>query len=661
MADEPPRKRQRGVQSPKYTTLGDPERYTAHEVAALKNIYPLKSGLTPLKTPDKNASQAEKDQYLGFTTAELDELGALGCTSNIDDVIALENTPIHPCLTRENWISLGLNETKYELGGGKPGYWEASNDVVWQVFSSMLASCYALFFQLELGEMVSLLDDPHNFKKTYLTKQGGKVSNPALSFDLHAFPRFSEVEDFFRSHAGKFDIVLLNGKEDVDEIFSYGSISEKGFCGPRWKFRLELAFQSLEPLLNPKNTPAEKFLDRHSVACTILHEIAHLMFGGRIDSGMSRDFRTPAVSDAFKSKVNVWTRLNLNSTWYPGESSIKMPASDDLAPNTNKDKSHEDHRVIIDRIGELILKSWEVRRYLREFQFSEVRRNWRPAWVASTSITEKFLRIVEEISPKAPPPCPRFEEIREYLFANTLPLALDTTKFQMPIMLMLQYIQSHGGIELTIDEWRGFLAVAEEEKCLFKYDPTQFGNLGSLVVRWEGWPQELLNGSLKRDQPPMPPDWASWYRPSLMAAAYQEFVHDLLYLRESERFAFLDNLPDADKEHLFFYVKFKRDVLKTLPWRESDNPFEFPGALKPKYQILVWGQFEYFLWEAIESTERMTDSGESLEEKKLPRVSHAPKGLVRVLDYYDEFYVSEDESSPPSPPSENEDGLEEKG
>ncbi|KAI9645155.1 hypothetical protein NHQ30_005889 [Ciborinia camelliae] len=204
MTDEPPRKKQRGLQSPRYTTLGHPERYTHHAVAALRNIFPLKSGITPLTPPGKDASDAEKEQFRGLEAYQRRRFG--------------ESVQI----TRDGMI-----------------LWTA------------------------------LLDDPDAFKKVHLSK---KATDPALRFDLHALPQFQKVEEFFRSHTGEVKFVIVNGTEKFGGGTNYGCAVDKGLCGPLWKHCVEIAFQSLEPLLNPNYTHAEKLLDRCNLVSTILHE-----------------------------------------------------------------------------------------------------------------------------------------------------------------------------------------------------------------------------------------------------------------------------------------------------------------------------------------------------------------------------------------------------
>jgi hypothetical protein len=63
--------------------------------------------------------------------------------------------------------------------------------------------------------------------------------------------------------------------------------------------------------------------------------------------------------------------------------------------------------------------------------------------------------------------CPRFDEIKEYLFRNRRELALDTLNFAIPEHTMLGYILANGGLALTPEEWKYFLSVCGHSKLFF--------------------------------------------------------------------------------------------------------------------------------------------------------------------------------------------------
>lgn len=68
------------------------------------------------------------------------------------------------------------------------------------------------------------------------------------------------------------------------------------------------------------------------------------------------------------------------------------------------------------------------------------------------------------------PQCPRWEEITEYLFRNRGPgeLALDTMTSDIPEQVLYKYILERGGLDITVEEFRGFLATAHKKRELFR-------------------------------------------------------------------------------------------------------------------------------------------------------------------------------------------------
>lgn len=68
------------------------------------------------------------------------------------------------------------------------------------------------------------------------------------------------------------------------------------------------------------------------------------------------------------------------------------------------------------------------------------------------------------------PLCPRWEEITEYMFRNRGPgeLALDTMTFDIPEHVLYKYILQRGGLDITAEEFRDFLAMAHKKLELFR-------------------------------------------------------------------------------------------------------------------------------------------------------------------------------------------------
>lgn len=101
------------------------------------------------------------------------------------------------------------------------------------------------------------------------------TSVKGLRFYLSGIPRYHDVEEYFCNHAGESKCTILSGTRDIDgQEYLHGAANQKGCFGRLWKPRLDVAFQGLEPLLNSKNTPAERLVDTFAVAGIILHELA---------------------------------------------------------------------------------------------------------------------------------------------------------------------------------------------------------------------------------------------------------------------------------------------------------------------------------------------------------------------------------------------------
>lgn len=68
------------------------------------------------------------------------------------------------------------------------------------------------------------------------------------------------------------------------------------------------------------------------------------------------------------------------------------------------------------------------------------------------------------------PTCPRWREIRQYLFNTRGPsdLAWDSMTFEIPEWTLYRYIQMRGGLAITSDEWHDFLVFAHHKTNLFQ-------------------------------------------------------------------------------------------------------------------------------------------------------------------------------------------------
>ncbi|TGO58654.1 hypothetical protein BOTNAR_0177g00160 [Botryotinia narcissicola] len=80
---------------------------------------------------------------------------------------------------------------------------------------------------------------------------------------------------------------------------------------------------------------------------------------------------------------------------------------------------------------------------------------------------EEEEEIEDEDDDEEIPSYPHYDEIKSYLINQKKELAIDTMKFRMPEHTFHQYIRRNGGINLSAEEWRGFLLNSSERKELF--------------------------------------------------------------------------------------------------------------------------------------------------------------------------------------------------
>lgn len=66
------------------------------------------------------------------------------------------------------------------------------------------------------------------------------------------------------------------------------------------------------------------------------------------------------------------------------------------------------------------------------------------------------------------PRCPRFNEIRQYLFDTRSTLAWDSLHFRIPDYVLYAYTKREGGLQISFEEWRDFLITCNNTRTLFK-------------------------------------------------------------------------------------------------------------------------------------------------------------------------------------------------
>ncbi|KAF7950407.1 hypothetical protein EAE96_007693 [Botrytis aclada] len=230
----------------------------------------LKSGLTPV-TPaqflkpqdqldlDEGLELYQRIRFSGFTAAELQSVLALPDSQEtislrIEYGSDLGKVPIHPLLERSNWLhELPHNMFKYPFGDGNE-YWEASK---------VSATELPPDFGLRAMRFIPMEDRKDTELASYARELLGKMSK-------------------------QVNYALAGAKSTQGGMAALGNF-QAGLT--RWSPRrgtsssppepratlVTIAYELVEPLLNPLLLPEDRALDDFRLAEDILHETAHAM------------------------------------------------------------------------------------------------------------------------------------------------------------------------------------------------------------------------------------------------------------------------------------------------------------------------------------------------------------------------------------------------
>ncbi|KAF7891709.1 hypothetical protein EAF00_008011 [Botryotinia globosa] len=276
--------------------------------SVLKSYLPqLKSGLTPvtpaqlLKFQDKlNLDEGlelyQRIRFSGFTAAELKSVLALPdshetISQRINYGSDLGKVPIHPLLERSNWLyEFPRNLARYPFGDGNE-YWEAKNDAVWnamlpaiKIVSSVIANIHTWdwFNALMKGPLVEIPE----------TELPPDIGIHLMRFISTENRKDKELASYARELLGNMrkqvNYALVGAKSSPDGMAELGNF-QAGLT--RWSPRrgtsssppelratlVTIAYELVEPLMNPLLLPEDRALDDFRLAEDILHETAHAM------------------------------------------------------------------------------------------------------------------------------------------------------------------------------------------------------------------------------------------------------------------------------------------------------------------------------------------------------------------------------------------------
>ncbi|THV46479.1 hypothetical protein BGAL_0383g00090 [Botrytis galanthina] len=295
--------------------------------SVLKSYLPqLKSGLTPV-TPaqflkpqdqlnlDEGLELYQRIRFSGFTAAELKSVLALPdshetISQRINYGSDLENVPIHPLLERSNWqYEFPRNLARYPFGDGNE-YWEASNPpyqniqlrLTEQIRPRMMRDVWnAMLPAIKI--VSSVIANIHTWDWFNALLKGPLVEIPETElppdFGLHLM-RFISMEDRKDKELASYAIELLgNMRKQVNYALVGAKSSPDGMAElgnfqaglTRWSPRrgtsssppelqatlVTIAYELVEPLLNPLLLPEDRALDDFRLAEDILHETAGIL------------------------------------------------------------------------------------------------------------------------------------------------------------------------------------------------------------------------------------------------------------------------------------------------------------------------------------------------------------------------------------------------
>ncbi|TGO24127.1 hypothetical protein BPAE_0111g00090 [Botrytis paeoniae] len=530
--------------------------------SVLKSYLPqLKSGLTPV-TPaqflkpkdqldlDESLELYQRIRFSGFTAAELKSVLALPdshetISQRIDYGSDLGTVPIHPLLERSNWLyELPQNLARYPFGDGNE-YWEASNPPYRN-------------FQLRLTKQIR----PRMMQ----------VSETELppDFGLHLM-RFISMEDRKDTELASYAIELLwkmskqvnyalvGAKSTPDGMAELGNF-QAGLT--RWSPRrgtsssppepratlVTIAYELVEPLLNPLLLPEDRALDDFRLAEDILHETARILRNKSDTAGYSsgglifynwptyrHEFYTATMPVLAPERQKNWE----NIMYYPIPVSYFMSLECEEFWDVYVRKFGSKATQAGPKIIGVIRRRGETATALRHTTGTPGPEKKAPGVFSrrTTKVTHSFeaekrrlTLIIKEasknvhpkvLSPRLPTGehgfqpivgradradavemnCPRYDEIRMYLERNKFALAIHTFKYQLPAHLVRCYILRHGGIELTNGEWKTFLLVANTKDELFYYS---LAGYGVVQVNYKGWMDPTPPQQTEMKVPPQP-------------------------------------------------------------------------------------------------------------------------------------------------------------
>ncbi|CZR60436.1 uncharacterized protein PAC_10332 [Phialocephala subalpina] len=500
----------------------------------LENIVPLKSGLTPLYPEDfqtdaekarfKILSQYQRSRFNAFTTAELHKSGALAPLKTDGQYAFLTEVPIHPLLQQARW----LEPLPLHLAS-------VSNHVVWDVMVPSLKLASKLLTQPESSLWYASF---------------GLISIVANDTRWHAL-LFGDYEQKMEDLNQDINFCIINGMvmNPPNVLGGYNASAQTIPQSAQEKVTVEVTRELIEPLLNDEITTAERLLCIFVLATTIVHELAHTVWIMIQDDHASESepyFEDEVVCELYnwpsaqtdadgydspllKTKPKNWDIIN----WIPVNLDYFFDVNCTEFWNTYVRKNDPssiyfgskywgircdgiDHSTSVVYAKQMVREKDDIIIDVSKMTEEEIGRARREnaRRLRGREIIKQVSALKAEVdkvgasvtnpsdyNPRSgfssdgnkllpTPPCPRFNEIRQYLFNTRVTLAWDTLHFRIPDYVLYAYIKREGGLQITFEEWRDFLITCNNNKMLFNFEymgsaPTPL--LGVVSRNDRGW------------------------------------------------------------------------------------------------------------------------------------------------------------------------------
>ncbi|KUJ16909.1 uncharacterized protein LY89DRAFT_782153 [Mollisia scopiformis] len=294
----------------KPTALRNVYQFRSEDKVLFKTCKELKSGLTPLDVPGDGSTKTainlhkklqnyQRERFRGFNAEELRSLDSLAPYYEFEENLLLYtlDNPLHPVFQKERWSQpLLLHQALFPLDLGRNGFWDVQNDIVWaqlipglRIASQILeqAQSWPWWDTLLNGDLkgIELALIPESAQKNGLNRIFPREASIA-----GAPKEVARNRDRLKKMAKSIEFHLTSERVDphtsLRRQWTMIGETESQTDGPTIVW---IGIETLEPLLNPQITRAERMLCHFRVACTVIHEFSHAIWHHTIQKEVMED------------------------------------------------------------------------------------------------------------------------------------------------------------------------------------------------------------------------------------------------------------------------------------------------------------------------------------------------------------------------------------